>query len=239
MNSKDRRWDAPVFFFFLALFVGLAVFFTAAHPLPLLDTDDWAYFCGARLALPIPRFWNPGRVLPETLMPLCGLVAGALYRLVWHDYIRCQVLVVGLVYSLFILLYLYAFFRFLRRRMALPRWQSALLTLLFLTVHFLIFRTAETGNRHLFSTLDTACVFFYAIPALLGSALVLLDLAGDLPEDLFRPGRVFSKGLFLAGLYLAMFSNLYGSAIFAVYLGCRLLYALIGSLRRKASLASF
>ena len=239
METKNRRWDAPVFFFFLALFLGLCCFFILAHPLPLLDTDDWAYFCGERVALPIPRFWNPGRILPETLMPLCGIVTALLSRLLFHDYIQTQMLVVGGVYSLFILLYLYAFFRLLRQRFDLPRGQAMLLTLLFLTLHFLVFRTAESGNKHLFSTLDTACVFFYAIPALLSSSLVLFDLAGDLPEDLYRPGRVLGKGLFLAALYLATFSNLYGSVIFAGYTGCRLLWELLGTLRRKASLASF
>ena len=225
--------------FSAGLFMAVFVFYFAAHPLPLLDTDDWSYVAYARVAVPSPSFWNPSRVLPELLMPLCGILTAVLNALFFHDYVTAQVFTVALVFSLFITAYLAAFRRLLERRLALDLPASMLMTLLFLLLHFLIFRHAETGNRHLFYTVDVVCVFFYTIPALLCAALVMWDLADDIYTDFFAPDRLLRKAFLLLLTYLAVFSNLYGSGILAVYAGCRLLFRLIRTLREKKPLSGF
>ena len=224
--------------FCLAVFLGVFVFFYAAHPLILLSLDDWAYFGYKRLALPVPRFWNPSRVLPEFLMPLCGLMTGMLYRTLFSDYVLAQAFTVALVASLFITFYIYAFFLLLRRRLELGRWASALTALIFLLLHFLVFRSADADNIHLFYTGDVTCLFFYTIPALLCAGLVMLDLSNDALAGLFTPGEPVKKSLLATALYFALFSNLHGSAILAMHLGCRLLLRLIKTIRNKERLAA-
>ena len=108
-DLRARRW--PVELFCAGLFLLLFLFFDAAHPLALLDLDDWAYFSYARTAIPSPSFWNPSRILPELLMPLCGSAAGLLNSLFFHDYAAAQVFAVAVTYSLFITAYLAAFLR--------------------------------------------------------------------------------------------------------------------------------
>ena len=229
---NQTRCARPERLFLLGIFLAMFAFFYAAHPLVLLSLDDWAYFTQVRIALPFPNFWNPSRILPEVLMPLCGVVAGLLYPLVFDDYVQAQVFTVAVVFSFFISLYVYAFLRLIRRHFGLSRPVSMLLALLFLLLHFLIFRSRETGNEHLLSTRDVCCCFFYTIPALLCASLVMLDLADDLLAGLFLPGELSKKALLALALYMGVFSNLFGSAILAVYLGCRVLIRLAGALRR-------
>ena len=233
MKLREKTNFLPEILFFLGVFFGMTLFYTAAHPLVLIDLDDWAYFSYARLALPFPNFWNPSRVLPELLMPACGTAAALLSAALLHDYVRAQVLVVAWVYSAFITFYVWAFARLLRRRLGAGRGVSLLLALIFLLLHFLIFRSGDSGNIHLFYTVDVVCIFFYTIPALLNAALAMLLLGGDLFAAFVPSGRPLRRGFVLLLLYLALFSNLFGSVILAVCAGCGLLGGLFGGLREK------
>ena len=235
LPGPERGRRLSELFFFLGLFCGLLCFFTLIHPLVLLSLDDWAYYGYARIALPSPSFWNPSRVLPETLMPLCGQFGALLFRLL-GDYGKAQVISLGLAFSLCIAAYVYSFYRLLRRRLSLGRFAGMLLSLLFLLLHFLLFRSQASGNIHLFYETDVVCVFYYTIPAMLNAALLMLDLAEDFLLRLSEPGRLPQKAMWLLLVYLAIFSNLFGSVLFAAYAGCRLLAALPAALREKQGL---
>ena len=238
MDSLDkprRLWDG---LFFLGLFLLMFCFYRFAYPLVLLSLDDWAYYGYARIAVPFPRFWNPSRVLPETLMPLSGELGALLFGLT-GDYVKAQVSALALVMGLCIAGYVYCFYHLTRKRLGLDRPTAMLLSLGFLLLHFLIFRSAESGNVHLFYETDVVCVFFYTIPALLNAGLIMLDLAEDLLSELFRPGALLRKALTVLALYLAVFSNLFGSVLFAAWAGLRLLGALIGAIRKKQPFAAF
>ena len=230
-----RSW--PQILFFTAVFLGLQAFFTIAHPLVLFDSDDWSYFAAARPAIPMPNFWNPSRVLPELLMPLFGSLTALLTGLT-GDYILTQIYTVGLMYTLFVFAYVFAFYRLMIKRLKLGRGSAMLLSLVFLLLHFLIFRSKDSGNLHLFFTPDVDCICFYAIPALLNAILVMLELSDGWLEALFRPGKLVLKGFLLLAVYLAVFSNLFGSVSLAVYAGCRFLAGLFGGLKRKERLSS-
>ena len=222
VHKRERLAAAA---FCLLVFLCLLLFFTLLHPIPVMDGDDMVYIIKPRPAIPIPSSWNPARVLPETLMPLCGNLAGLLASLDLGSFIDCQVFVLAAMLSAFITLYVWALRRLLLRRFALPRPAADGLAVLFLLLHFLVFRSEKAGNLHLFHTYDACCVFFYTIPALLSCTLVLLLMAEEMPEGLFTAAQPVRGALWLTGLYFAIFSNLFSSAVLAIYASLRFLGA--------------
>ena len=222
-NTPSRVWTAV----FLALvFLSMLLFFTVLHPVPIMDGDDMVLIVRPRPAIPIPNSWNPSRVLPETLMPLCGLFAGLAAALGLGSFIDCQIVSLASILALFITLYAACFLRLLRRRFAQGRFASFCLTALFLLLHFAVFRSEKEGNLHLFHSYDACCVFFYTIPALLNASLLLYFLAeDDMPRLL--SGSLARSAALVTGLYFAIFSNLFGSAVLACFAAWRLLTGLL------------
>ena len=223
-QGKRRNWGTALFC--VAVFAMMLVFFTVLHPIPIMDEDDVIYSVMVRKAIPLPGKWNPSRMMPEVLSALCGHLAALAASMGFGRFIDCQVFVEGAMLSLFITAYVSAFFRLLEGRLQTGRFQAACLSLLFLLLHFLIFRTEESGNKHMFHTYDACCVFYYTISALLGCTLVLHFMTD--PDDAPRlygehPVR---ESLLLLTLYFALFSNLFGSAILAAYAIFRVLRSL-------------
>ena len=208
--------------FFLAVYILLLLFFAVLHPIPIMDEDDVIYSVLSRPAIPIPGFWNPSRMLPELLMPLCGNLAAICARIGFGSFVDCQVFLLGALLSAFITAYVYAFRRLLEKRFDLDSFSSGCLSILFLLLHFLIFRTDYSRNLHMFSSYDACCICYYTIPALLCCTLVMVFMAE--PEDAVRiPEGLFHASVMILALYCAVFSNLFGSVILAAYAGCRFL----------------
>ena len=219
----------------IAVFVCVFVFFYCMHPLVILDSDDWKYVSFARPAVPSPTFWNPSRILPELLMPLCGSMALVLFRIGALGYIESQMLVFAICAAAFITAYTAMFSRLLNRRFGLHKAQSALFAGLFLILHFLIFRTADSGNLHLFWSYDVCCFFYYTIPAVLNCTLVMYFMSSDILESFFSSERIFCKAFLTLVLYLAVFSNLFGSVILAVYIALCILKKIIRKEKQSAA----
>lgn len=210
-----------IFLFCTIIFALFVLFFSQIHPLMPYNSDDWMFMSANRLAIPSPNYWNPSRVLPEILMPFfSGLAAYTIYPIT-GDYIGAMITMHSLVVSSFITLYAYFFIRLLRWRFSVSLESSLLYTVLFISLHFLIFRTADYDNRHLFYSNDLTCYYFYIIPNMLNAILVMSLLEHDwLEHNNFTP---FKKGFVALAVYLAICSNLYCSDIFVIYIGCRLL----------------
>ena len=113
-HSKQKTLKSVVFC--MAVFCAMLVFFTVLHPVPIMDEDDVIYTVLIRKAIPIPGAWNPSRVMPEVLTSLCGNLAALCTALGFGRFIDCQVVVLGVIFSLFITAYIYTFFRLLRVR---------------------------------------------------------------------------------------------------------------------------
>lgn len=217
-----------------ALYAGFFCFSFFAHPQVLLDYDDWSYAAYFRLPVPWPTFWNPSRVLPECLMPLCGYFGALLYRLIPAlGYIRAESLGVALVLSAFETVYVRMLIRLLRNRCGAGVPASLLAAAFFLLSHFLIFRTAKTNNLYLLRTANLTCVFFYLIPALSSASLVMFFLSDPASFEFFFSGktRFLKKLLLLAAVYFCIFSNLFGNVILAVWAATELMKGLLA--RRK------
>lgn len=201
----------------LAVFAAMSVFFIVLHPIPIMDEDDVIYTVLSRKAIPIPGAWNPSRMMPELLSSLCGNLAGLCAALHFGRFIDCQIAVLGLMLSAFITVYVFSLKRLLETRFHLGQFSAVCLALLFLLLHFLIFRSDYSRNLHMFHTYDQCCVFFYTMPALLCCTLVLRFMAEPDKAPQLTGKQPFRESMLVLVLYLAVFSNLFGSAVLAAY----------------------
>ncbi len=228
MDKTDKRIGWALFAFVL---LAMLIFFERAHPLVVLDVDDWTYICTSRVALPSRRFWNPARILPEILMPYAAELAVLVFRPL--GFIPAITAMNGLVLSLTIAWYVLCLHRLLTERVKLGAAASALLSLVFLLLHFLLFRTEMSNNDYLFRAKDVTCVYYYTIPGMLNCGLVLRLLRTGENRRFLEPGAPLRKGVLAAAAYLAVFSNLYESALLTAYCGLDLLRGCFGAGREK------
>ncbi len=223
-HSKRQKWEEALFC--VAVFAAMLVFFTVLHPIPIMDEDDVIYTVLVRKAIPLPGSWNPSRMMPEVLMSLVGNLSGLATALGFGRFIDCQVFVLGAFFSAFITAYVFAFFRLLEKRFASGRFQAVCLAVLFLMLHFLIFRTELSRNNFMFHTYDACCVFYYTVPALLGCTLVMHFMAAPGETPVLNGKHLIRETVLVLALYFELFSNLFGSIILAAYAGYRVLKGL-------------
>ena len=219
--------------FCIAVFSAMLIFFTVLHPIPIMDEDDVIYTVIVRKAIPIPGSWNPSRMMPEVLTSLCGNLAALCTAFGFGRFIDCQVVVYGLLFSLFITAYVWAFFQLLEKRFFCSRFQAVCLSILFLMLHFLVFRTETSRNNFMFHTYDACCVFYYTVPALLGCSLVMWLMAKPDNVPALSGRNLVKESFLLLLLYFEVFSNLFGSVILAAYAGYRLLRNLIVAEKKR------
>ena len=229
-----------------AIFAFMFVFFTRIHPLVLFDTDDWSYISYTRHAVPVWGHWNPTRVFPETFMPLAGGIAAYLVYPLTGDYLGAITITCAAVVGLFITGYAVMFWVAVRRKAKVSPSMGWMLTCLFLVLHFLVFRSAPENNLYMFGAGNLTCYFYYIIPDLLNCGLVMYLMVDDVLYDgwnKLRTGEYASHavryGLLVLALYLALFSNLYASAILAAYVGCQLLGEIWKLLKKTLDLTAF
>ena len=205
MNKKLVEF--VVFGIFLA---GLFLFFSYVHPLVPYDGDDWHYLSEFRHAWPEWGSWNPSKVLPETLMPLCGYVSAYVLRPLLGDYISSITMCSALIVSIMIGIYLYSFYKLIDKKFETPYMGSLLITSLFLLFHFIFFSSNAVNNTHLFYSFNLTCFFFYVLPWLLNAALVLYLLKYD---NFLTEIELTKSGILLLAFYLAIFSNIFHSVM--------------------------
>lgn len=196
--------------FFAASLVGFYIFFSYVHPLIPYDFDDWRYLSYFRQAWPIWGSWNPTRILPETIMPLCGYLAAYVFRPLLGDYITSITVCSALIISAMIVVYLYSFYQLINKKFKMPFVGNLLITLIFLLVHFLIFASNVYNNTHLFFANDLTCYYFYVLPWLINAVLVLYLLKFD---NFLVEVDIKKNGVLLLAFYLAIFSNIFHSVI--------------------------
>ena len=222
----------------IAAFVCMFIFFYSAHPIVILDADDWQYVSYSRLPVPYTAYWNPSRILPEVLMNLCGSMALQVYRLGSLGYIESQILVFAVAVSLFIALYVAAFIVLIRKKSGISTLASCGLGALFLVLHFIIFRKTAENNLYMFYSYDMCCYFYYTVSALVNCTLLMYFEYSGILDDFFTRKRIPLKILLVIVTYFAVFSNLFNSIILVAYLGVRFLAAFFRALREKRNIGS-
>ena len=222
----------------IGIFIFVFIFFTQIHPVYPYDLDDWKIMHRMRSAYPSIFEWNPTRILPEFLMPRCGEVAMTLFYPLCHDITLSIGTVTSLLLASLISAYIVAFYRVARKAFSLSVKVSVLLSVLFFAFHFLIFRSQESENQHLFYSYDLTDHYFYTVPNLLASICVLLFISERFEYFSLRINPV-RKGFFLLLLYLTIFSNLFDSIILAAFIGCFLLFQFCKAIGEKRSIREF
>ena len=195
-----------------AVFIAMMVFFANVHPIVLYDGDDWNNLSSMRKAFPIWHGFNPIKVLPETLMPICGYIAAYLITPIIGDYVYAVTLTAAFVVSAFITAYVYCFYVFSKKVFKMDVFSAGLISFLFFMLHFLIFKSQDENNVYMFFAPNMTCYFHYIIPALLNSALALY-LYNNKNLLSFDKENLIKKSLLFLGIYLAIFSNIYHSII--------------------------
>ena len=225
--------------FLLGVLAFLLVFFLHYRPLIVDNMDDWTYISFSRAAVPIWKYWNPSRVLPEILMPACAQAAVWFVMPFAGDYVWSISIVAGVFLSLMITLYIGLFARLLADRMHLGAPVTVLVSALFLVFHFRSWMSPWIASQHMFYTGCITTCFFYLIPALLNIQLVLLMEIKKDQGSMADGEHVIQKGLLIILMYLAVFSNLFSSCILAVYAGYRLLCCMAEAIRSRMPLKHF
>lgn len=235
---KNRRTGIIRFCFFAVLTGFTALFFIRMHPLILHTPDDWRYLNYWRdfAFTVIGRGWNPGRVLPEILMPVGAWIGVYFLMPLGTGFVRATAIGLAVIVTLAILLYMLSFDFLIRRKTGLGLYSELSVTLLFFLMHFWIFRSAQSGNTYLFDGYDPNLYFYYVIPYMLNFSVCFIWYAmGE--TDGFREITGIKKGLWWLIIYLAVFSNMFVSIILAVFTAIRCLSIVLKN-RGKQNLRS-
>ncbi|MCR4595863.1 MAG: hypothetical protein K5673_03670 [Lachnospiraceae bacterium] len=211
-----------VYYVFLTLFLG--IFFIRCYPLMIRTADDWRYLDYWRdYALALPgRGWNPGRILPEMLMPLAAQIGVYLIMPFIDSFAGAVASGMGIVLILFILIYLWTFGYMIRKNTECGIYRELLFVTLFLLFHFWIFRSRTFENTYMFDGLDANLYFFYVIPYMINFSVCFMWSTIREGSDISNC-PLFFKALFLSAAYFAIFSNMYSSIVIAVYASMRCL----------------
>lgn len=240
MLQKSNKTNHHIYFLFtVGVFLFFMVFYCNVHPIVLLDADDWTYISCSRAAIPSTKFFNPCRILPEVLMPLCGNLAAYLIYPFTHHYMRSVSVMCALFVSAFTALYIRSFLYLLQKKFSLSVFANCFLALIFLALHFMAYRTQMEYNYHLFYSYSVTGYFYYNIPILLNSSLVMYFMGSNVLESFLSRNNLGQKAILVCAVYFAVFSNLFGSIILFGYAGVIVLQKLICVIRKKESFVTF
>ena len=224
------------FIYQIIIFIFLIFYFTQISPLQPFDADDWRYIGSMRLPLPLWGAWNPSRVLAETLMPLGGYIAAFIIYPFTNNYLFSLSFAESLIVSAFIIIMFYLFYNFLVKRFKLTQRCALAGELLFFLSCFLLFKHINAASYTVFWTFDLSCDFYYLIPGLLNASMVLYILQYDDFISAFKNFSSLKKGLFILGVYFAIFSSSQLNIILATVVFMQIVSYLINS---KISNSSF
>lgn len=230
---RKDRWTGMIFIGMMFLF--FLFFFSKLYPIVISTTDDYYALANHRHVFPTWHGSQPIRVFAEVFMPLASQGASLLFRLfggnifdyLTFGYAFCVAAamagLVGVLYHMF-------------RKAGVPALQTCAGLVIFLLMHFWIFKQRQQdGNLYMLYTEYACTYFYYVIPNLMNCILVVWLHTDRDVHELFRPGKYLKKGLFVLFAYFCIFSNIWAGAILAVYLGVRLVSDGIAAIRGKKS----
>lgn len=204
------------------IFLFLMIYFTQISPLLPFDGDDWSYNGSMRLPIPLWGVWNPTRVLPEILSPLCGGIAAFCVYPFTNDYVGAIGIVRSIVLSLFIVTFLFYYFKVLKIRFRLDDKTAIVGECLFLLSFFLFFKHLDQSSYTGFWATDFDCVFFYLVPGLLNATVMFYMLLYKDISNHLNKMSITQRGFFIVILYFALFSNSQFNIILATFSFCEL-----------------
>ena len=223
----------------IIIFILFFVFFTKLYPLILYDADDWTYVAQDRRMLPIIGYWNPSKVLPETLMPLCGAISAYLVDIFVNDYVVSFTIVSSFVVSFLITLYVQSFYVLIKKKFKLEKIKSIIVMGLFLIFHLVIFYIPYNSNEYLFYAHDLNCYYNYLIPNIICFIIIFKMMTFDFIDYSFPKKITLKSGFILLMFLLSIFSNLYCNITLITYIASVLLINCINSMKNKFNIMDF
>lgn len=237
---QKRKEKIQFIIFGLLLFGFFVTFFVYVHPIVIFDTDDWDYIYSIRSAIPDWDNWNPAKLFPEIVMGIASQVAATILYPISGDYVNSLIWGHGVFISIVILVYVITFIKLIREKYQLSSEVAISYAMLFVLLHFIIFRKNPSGNGHLFYSSNVTCYYNYLLPTLLNCIAVMELMRMENNENLWKTKTAISKGLFYVLVYLCIFSNLFSSVVLVAYVGGRLLIDLWKELsNRKFKLGTY
>ena len=222
----------------IIIFILFFVFFTRLYPLILYDADDWTYVAQDRRMLPIIGYWNPSKVLPETLMPLCGAISAYLVDIFVNDYVVSFTIVSSFVVSFLITLYVQSFYVLIKKKFKLEKIKSIIVMGLFLIFHLVIFYIPYNSNEYLFYAHDLNC-YYNLIPNIICFIIIFKMMTFDFIDYSFPKKITLKSGFILLMFLLSIFSNLYCNITLITYIASVLLINCINSMKNKFNIMDF
>lgn len=214
------------------IFIFFMLFFVLMHPILPFDTDDWLNIYLRRSPFPEWGGWNPIKVFPETIMPLCADISGSVIYKILGNYIESFKWVNAFVMSVMAALYIFISTRVFKKKLKDDgNYVSIMLGLLFLICHFLIFRSDIERNSYLLWEMSMTSYYNYILPDLLASILTLW-LVLDKTILSINSNRV-KNSIYIFLLYLSLNSNIFASVIPMAYIGTSLLMNLVERIRKR------
>lgn len=208
----------------MCIFIFSFIFFSQIHPLVLFDGDDWTYIAVFRKPFPLWGSWNPSRVLPEVAMPLVGYVSAYFTNLFVHDYIYSITLTVAFILAVLLVFVYIIFIRYLESFKVIEHPVLYFLGIILIIANFGLFKSQGQNNVYMLSAVNLTCYFYYVIPSLLNSILVLYMCGCENIDDSFKNMHSLQKDVFIILAYFAIFSNVFNSAILAIFCFSNILY---------------
>lgn len=205
--------------------VFLLFFFVKLCPLVVFDCDDWMCLGSYRLPVPIWKGWEPTRVMPEVLMFTAGWIAAHIIYPICGDFVYSVTITSACIITFLVVLMCICFQKLLMERVQMSTNDAVFCEVLFLISFFAIFRNRGT-SQCMFSAADLCCVYFYTISGILNAVVVLLFLRFKDITKSYLSWNFKWKLSFCLLIYFALFSNLFHSAITAIYAGVGLLFNL-------------
>lgn len=229
---KIKREQATTIALVALTFAFFMVFYTRIHPIVIFDTDCWHYAYYDRHPWPIWGNWNPTRVFPEIMMPLVTQFgAFVIYPLSGDFFVSLTIGYAIAVSAVIAALTLVVIRHF--QRQGSGCFDTIVLALFFLINHFLVLRSAKSGNQYMFSTVNACTYFYYVIPNLMNCILVIWLMDDPSLHYFFANNHHIRKAACLLLGYFCMFSNLWSSIVTVSYGGIVLLSDLIGTLKER------
>lgn len=216
----------------IVVFVSCFYFFHSLHPYILYDTDDWYNISVRRLPIPDPEQWNPIKVTPEILGPICASLANRLLVPITGDFIQAITLSNALVLAVFTMAFILLFALLLEAKFNLESISAAAISLLFYVTLFWVLISQDEKNVHMLWSLDMCSMFHYILPNLLCASIVLYLSRVDLLYRFFSLDNLGKKVLLIMALYFGLCSSLFSNIIITAYLGSSLIVSLIDSIRK-------
>ena len=218
---------------YIFIFLLFVLFFTVICPIVPYEGDDWYFIGSMRNIVPEIGIFNPSKVLPEILEPLCGYFGAFVIKPITGDYVGSLSLAASIFVSAIITIMSYLFNRFITCRFKLRKYTALIYELLFLILFFVFFKQGNANSYYGFWSKSYNCYFNYLIPGLINACVILFMIKYDNFSLEFNNFSYLKKGLFLLVIYFSIFSSIQLNIILSSYSIVVLLFKLINVVKKQ------